>query len=176
MAWTRPASRCPGGAARCADRHAARPRRPSPGSVAARRARPGVAGRSSGCSCGSRRYAGRRCSPAASRWPEAAPAPRRHSLACSWLHLASLCGLPRGGFVPRVVTDHARHEHARLDRNRLVDHALLLGVVTHLDISDQREILAERVADETVVGEDATQVRMALEHDAVEVERLALEP
>ena len=36
----------------------------------------------------------------------------------------------------------------------------LLGVVAHLDIADQREILAERMADEAVVGEQAAQVRM----------------
>src|SRR6185312_13165816 len=40
----------------------------------------------------------------------------------------------------------------------------------------QREVLAERMADEAVVGEDAPQVRMPLEHDAEKVERLALEP
>ena len=39
-----------------------------------------------------------------------------------------------------------------------------------------REVLAHRVADEAVVGQDAAQVDMALEDDAVEVEGLALEP
>ena len=37
-------------------------------------------------------------------------------------------------------------------------------------------VLAQRVADEGVVGEDAVQVRMAREVDAVEVPGLALEP
>ena len=40
----------------------------------------------------------------------------------------------------------------------------------------QREVLAERMADEAVVGEDAAQVRVAAEQDAEQVERLALEP
>src|SRR3546814_11701971 len=45
-----------------------------------------------------------------------------------------------------------------------------------LDVADQREVLAERMADEPVVGQDPAQVRMALEDDAEQVERLALEP
>src|SRR3954464_14523158 len=62
----------------------------------------------------------------------------------------------------RVVTvvgaDHLRHQRARLDAHRLVDHALFVGVVTHLDVADQRKVLAERMADEAVVREDAAQV------------------
>jgi hypothetical protein len=80
-------------------------------------------------------------------------------------------------FHPVVFfADHARRDFARLDRDRLVDHALLLGVVAHFDIAGHREVLAERMADETVVGQDAAQVVVAFEHDAVQVERFALEP
>src|SRR5690606_37627674 len=45
-----------------------------------------------------------------------------------------------------------------------------------LDMTGDREVLAERVPDEAVVGENATQVGMTFEHDAVKVEGLALEP
>ena len=38
------------------------------------------------------------------------------------------------------------------------------------------KILAERMADETVVGQDAAQVLVTVEHDAVEVEGFALIP
>ena len=60
--------------------------------------------------------------------------------------------------------------------HRLVDHALLLVVVAHLDIAGQREVLAQRMALEAVVGEDAAQIGMVGEEDAVHVEGLALEP
>jgi hypothetical protein len=43
-------------------------------------------------------------------------------------------------------------------------------------VAGEREVLAERMPDEAIVGEDASQVRMPLEHDAVEIERFALEP
>ena len=75
-----------------------------------------------------------------------------------------------------VVADDARHQRPRLDRHRLVDHAPLLRVVAHFDVADQREVLAERVPDETVVGQDAPQIRMAVEQDAEQVEGLAFEP
>src|SRR5689334_14870393 len=77
--------------------------------------------------------------------------------------------------VARVLADDSRHQHARLDAHRLVHHALLLLVVAHLHVAGQREVLAERVADEAVVSEDAAQVRVAVEQDAVEVEGFALE-
>jgi hypothetical protein len=68
------------------------------------------------------------------------------------------------------------HQGTGLDADRLVDHTLLLRVVAHLDLPDQREVLAERVADEAVVGQDAAQVGMTVEQDAEEVEGLTLEP
>ena len=58
----------------------------------------------------------------------------------------------------------------------LVDDALLLVVVADLDEAGQREVLAQRMPLEAVVGEDAAQVRMAGEQDAVEVVGFALEP
>src|SRR6185436_14677580 len=78
--------------------------------------------------------------------------------------------------VAVVVADHLWHQRARLDAHGLVHHALLVGVVAHLDVADQRKVLAERMTDETVVGEDAAQVRVSGEQDAEQVERFALEP
>src|SRR5512141_2560528 len=75
-----------------------------------------------------------------------------------------------------VFADDARRDFARLYAHRLVDHALLLRVVAHFDLPRNREILAERMADEAVVGEYPAQVRMAGEHDAEQVERFALVP
>ena len=60
--------------------------------------------------------------------------------------------------------------------HRLVDDALLLVVVAQLDIAGEREVLAQREALEAVVGQDAAQVRMTGEEDAVQVEGFALEP
>src|SRR5256886_9214795 len=40
----------------------------------------------------------------------------------------------------------------------------------------KKKILAERVPYKAIVGEDAAQVRVPLEHDAEEVESLSLEP
>ena len=58
----------------------------------------------------------------------------------------------------------------------LVAHALLLVVVAHLDEAGHREVLAQRMAVEAVIGEDAAQVRMAVEQHAEEVVDLALVP
>src|SRR5882724_11504516 len=77
--------------------------------------------------------------------------------------------------VAVVVADHARHQGARLYRDRLVHHPLALGVVAHLDIADQREVLAEWVADEAIVGQQAAQVRRVAEQDPEQVEFVALE-
>ena len=60
--------------------------------------------------------------------------------------------------------------------HRLVDHAGLVLVVADLDEAGEREVLAQRVPLEAVIGEEPAQVRMAREQDAVEVVGLALEP
>src|SRR4029453_276101 len=78
--------------------------------------------------------------------------------------------------VAVVLADHLGHQRAGFDRNRLVHDAALLWVIAHFDVADQREILAERMADEAVVGEDATQIGVTTKQYAVEVERFALEP
>ena len=59
---------------------------------------------------------------------------------------------------------------------RRVGDALLLVVPAHLDKTGQREVLAQGMAFKAVVGEQPAQIRMALEHDAIEIIGLALEP
>lgn len=56
------------------------------------------------------------------------------------------------------------------------DNALLLLVVANLSVSGQREVLAQRVALETVVRHDASQVGVAGEEDTEQVVDLALVP
>ena len=63
-----------------------------------------------------------------------------------------------------------------LEPHRLVDHALQLVVLAHLDEAGERKILAQRMAFEAVIGEQAPHVGMAGEQHAVEVVGLALEP
>src|SRR5262245_5371609 len=75
-----------------------------------------------------------------------------------------------------LLADHLRHRDARLDADGLIDDAAARGVVAHLDVAREREVLAEGMPDEPVVREDASQVRMPAEQDAVEVEGLALVP
>src|SRR5579862_586871 len=86
------------------------------------------------------------------------------------------CAPQQRRLVAIVVPDDARNQGARINRDRLVDDALQFSVIAHLDVADQRKILAERVADESIVGEQAPQIRMASEQDAVQVKGFALEP
>src|ERR1700689_4503847 len=62
--------------------------------------------------------------------------------------------------VAVVVTDHLRHQHARLDRHGLINDPPLLRVIAYFDVAGQREILAKRMTDKAVVGQQAAQVRM----------------
>src|SRR5688572_6866164 len=80
------------------------------------------------------------------------------------------------GLVARVVANDFRHERARHDADGLVDDAALGRVVAHLDVADQREVLAEWMADEAVIRQEPPQIRMTAEQYAVEIECLALEP
>lgn len=59
---------------------------------------------------------------------------------------------------------------------RLDNDALLLLIIANLGVTSQREILAERVAVETVVGHDATKIGVADEEDTEQVVDLALVP
>ena len=60
--------------------------------------------------------------------------------------------------------------------HRLIDHALFVFVVAQLNIPRQREILAQRVTIEAVIGEDTAQIRVTFEHDAVHIPHFALAP
>src|ERR1019366_476363 len=60
--------------------------------------------------------------------------------------------------------------------HRLVDHGLAILVVTHLDITGQRKILAQRMSLEAVIGQDAAQIRLAGEDDAIQVPGLTFPP
>ena len=60
--------------------------------------------------------------------------------------------------------------------HRLVADALFFVVVAHFDEAGHREILAQRMAVEAVVGEDAAKIRMAVEQDAEQVVDFALVP
>ena len=76
----------------------------------------------------------------------------------------------------RISANYTRHKHSRFDTDRLIHHALFLGIVLNLDVTGQREVLAERVTDKTVVGKNTTKIGMTFEHDAVKIEGLALVP
>src|SRR5262249_3949940 len=60
--------------------------------------------------------------------------------------------------------------------DRLVDDALLLVVVAHLDETGEGKILAQRMTLESVVREQPTHVRVPGKEHPVEIVSLALEP
>src|SRR5512144_1343584 len=60
--------------------------------------------------------------------------------------------------------------------HRLVDDPLQLVVVADLDVAGEREVLAQRMTLETIVGEYAPQIRMLTEPNAVEIIRLPFPP
>jgi hypothetical protein len=59
---------------------------------------------------------------------------------------------------------------------RLNNNTLLLFIVTDLSVTSKREVLAERVAVETVVGHDATKIGVSNEEDTEQVVDLTLVP
>ena len=78
--------------------------------------------------------------------------------------------------VAVIVAYRLGHQYAVLDRDRLVHDPALFRVIAHFHVALQRKILAERVSLETVVGQDASQVGMSVEHDAEQVKGLPFEP
>ena len=60
--------------------------------------------------------------------------------------------------------------------HRLVDNALLDLIVAAFDEAGQREVLAQRMAFEPVIGEDAAEIGVVGEQDAIQIPGLALEP
>src|SRR5690606_37812739 len=73
-------------------------------------------------------------------------------------------------------THNARSDLTRFDRNRLINHPLLFGVVAHFHMAGNREIFAEGMTNETVVGKNAAKVGVTFEDDAVKIEGFALVP
>ena len=61
---------------------------------------------------------------------------------------------------------------AGLDAHRLIHHTLLLRVVTHLNITKDREILAEGMPDKSVVGQNAAQIGVPREDDPEQIVRI----
>src|SRR3990172_8035485 len=90
-----------------------------------------------------------------------------------WL---TIVGSLRFKVAVAILADDARGDLARLDRDRLINHAPLLGVVAHLDMARHREVLAEGMTDKAVVGKDASKVRVPGKHDSEQIERFALVP
>jgi hypothetical protein len=78
--------------------------------------------------------------------------------------------------LPRLFADNARHQSAGLDTDWLVNDPTALWVIADFNMALKWEILAERMADKAVVGEDATQVGMAIEEYAEQVEYFPLIP
>src|SRR5574343_1538707 len=87
------------------------------------------------------------------------------------LRISAMCRIPVG-----VFAHDARGVLARLDSDWLIDHSCLIGVVTHFNVTGNREVLAERMADEAIVGQYATQVVVSDEGNTVGIECFALEP
>src|SRR5574343_223056 len=87
------------------------------------------------------------------------------------LRISAMCRIPVG-----IFAHDARGVFARFDGHRLVDHASLIRVITHFDMTGDREILAERMSNEAVVGQDATQVVVTDEGNTEQIKRFALEP
>src|SRR5690606_32138934 len=75
-----------------------------------------------------------------------------------------------------VFANYTRRDFSRLDGHWLVHDPLTLGVVTHFHMPGEREVLAEGMPNKTVIGQDATQVVVSIEHDTEQVEGFALEP
>lgn len=92
-----------------------------------------------------------------------------------WTYALGLSVVTRANLLPcRATTLKVTECLSQL--KRLNNDALLLLVITNLGVTSKREVLAERVAVETVVGHDATKVGMSNEEDTEQVVDLALVP
>ena len=74
------------------------------------------------------------------------------------------------------ITHDTRRIFARLNGNRLIDHATKLLVVTHFDVSRYRKVFPERIANKSVISKYPAKIRMAIEHDAIKIKSLTLKP
>ena len=75
-----------------------------------------------------------------------------------------------------LFSDDAWRDFPRLNAHRLVNHPFLLGVITHFHMARGREVFAEWVANEAIVGEQAAQIFVAVKDNAKKIKGLALEP
>jgi hypothetical protein len=92
-----------------------------------------------------------------------------------WTHALGLSVVTRTNLLPsRATTFKVTEGLGQLER--LNDNALLLLVVTDLGVTSKREVLAERVAVETVIGHDATEIGVSNEEDTEQVVDLTLVP
>src|ERR1700688_4880485 len=80
--------------------------------------------------------------------------------------------------IVRALPGREKIEFAEflIETDGFVEHPLLLIVVAYLDEAGEREILAQWVPLEAVVGQQPPHVRMAGEDHAVEIVAFALEP
>src|SRR5574343_577249 len=98
--------------------------------------------------CGSARWT---TSPSSSRTRRSTPC----AAGCWGPKLRVKLRISAMGRVPVGIFAHdARGVFARGNRHRLVDDTRLIRIVAHLDITGDREILAERMPDEAVIGQD----------------------
>ena len=76
--------------------------------------------------------------------------------------------VPASFAIPVMLfADHARRDLPWFYTDRLIDDPLLVGVVTHFHISTQWKVLAERIADEAVISENAPQIGMTRKDNAI---------
>ena len=92
-----------------------------------------------------------------------------------WTYALGLSVVTRTNLLPGRAT--ALKVAEGLSQLKRLDHnTLLFLVVTNLGVTSEREVLAERVAVETVVGHDAAQIRVSNEEDTEQIVDLTLVP
>jgi hypothetical protein len=92
-----------------------------------------------------------------------------------WTYALGLSVVTRTNLLPsRATTFKVTEGLSQLER--LNNNTLLLLVVTNLGVTSKREVLAERVAVETVVGHDATKIGVPNEENTEQVVDFTLVP
>jgi hypothetical protein len=92
-----------------------------------------------------------------------------------WTYALGLSVITRTNLLPsRATTFKVTEGLSQLER--LNNNALLFLVVTDLGVTSEREVLAKRVAVETVVGHDATEIGVSNEEDTEQIVDLTFVP
>jgi hypothetical protein len=92
-----------------------------------------------------------------------------------WTYALGLSVVSRTNLLPgRATTFKVTEGLSQLER--LNDNTLLLLIVTNLSVTSKREVLAERVAIETVVSHDTTEIGVSNEEDTEQVVHFTLVP